>query len=51
MRKAGGSWAYFELDAQGGVVSSGALTLCAGCHAEAPADGVFGLPRELGETR
>ena len=47
MRKAAGSWAYFELDAHGGVLASGALPLCAGCHAQAPADGVFGLPRDI----
>jgi hypothetical protein len=46
MRKAGGSWSFFELDARGGVVASGPLSLCAGCHAQAPADSVFGLPRE-----
>ena len=45
MRKANGAWSYFELDAQGGVLASGALSLCAGCHAQAPADHVFGLPR------
>jgi hypothetical protein len=47
MRKAGGAWVFFELDAQGGVIFSGALALCASCHAQAPADGAFGLPREL----
>jgi hypothetical protein len=46
MRKAGGSWSFFELDAHGGVLASGPLSLCAGCHAQAPADYVFGLPRE-----
>jgi hypothetical protein len=45
MRKAGGSWSFFELDARGGVLASGPLRLCAGCHAQAPADCVFGLPR------
>ena len=45
MRKANGAWSYFELDAKGGVLASGALSLCAGCHAQAPADHVFGLPR------
>jgi hypothetical protein len=49
MRKVGGSWSFFELDAQGGVLASGALALCAGCHAQAPADSVFGLPREVPE--
>jgi hypothetical protein len=45
MRKANGAWSYFELDAKGGVLASGALTLCAGCHAQAPADHAFGPPR------
>jgi hypothetical protein len=45
MRKAGGQWSYFELDPQGGLLQSGDLSLCAGCHAQAPADHVFGLPR------
>jgi len=51
MRKAGGSWSFFELDEAGGVIASGALALCVGCHAQAPADDVFGLPRELTEGR
>jgi hypothetical protein len=46
MRKAGGQWTYLELDPRGGVLASGVLALCAGCHAQAPADRVFGLPRE-----
>jgi len=45
MRKVGGGWRFFELDARGGVIASGALSLCAGCHSQAPADCVFGLPR------
>ncbi|HEX3775028.1 MAG TPA: hypothetical protein VHV51_11230 [Polyangiaceae bacterium] len=45
MRKSGGNWSYLALDARGAVIASGALSLCAGCHAEAPADCVFGLPR------
>ena len=45
MRKSAGHWSYFELDPQGGLLSSGALTLCVGCHDQAPADHVFGLPR------
>jgi hypothetical protein len=45
MRKSAGAWSYFELDAQGTLLASGALLLCAGCHAQAPADHVFGLPR------
>ena len=46
MEKHSGTWSYRELDAQGGVVSAGQLRLCASCHAQAPADAVFGLPRE-----
>jgi hypothetical protein len=51
MRKLNGSWSYFQLDARGGVLAEGALTLCAGCHAQAPADNVFGLPREIVDSR
>jgi len=45
MRKHGDVWSYFELDAQGALLSSGATPLCAGCHAQAASDSVFGLPR------
>ncbi|HEX7453660.1 MAG TPA: hypothetical protein VF294_15315 [Polyangiaceae bacterium] len=45
MRKESGQWSYFQLDSQGSVLASGALSLCAGCHAQAPADRVFGPPR------
>jgi hypothetical protein len=45
MRKRAGIWSYFELDPRGVVLASGALVLCAGCHAQASADQVFGLPR------
>lgn len=46
MRKASGVWSYFELDAKGGLLASGTpLALCDGCHAQAPADHVFGPPR------
>ena len=44
MRKQSGQWSYLELSARGAVVASGALALCAGCHAQARSDGVFGLP-------
>lgn len=44
MRKTGGKWSYFELDAQGRILAAGALALCSGCHAQAPADSVFALP-------
>jgi hypothetical protein len=45
MRKNAGAWRYFQLDGSGRVLASGALALCEGCHAQAPADHVFGLPR------
>jgi hypothetical protein len=51
MHKVGGSWRFFELSADGGVISSGALALCTGCHAQSPADGVFGLPRDSADGR
>jgi hypothetical protein len=45
MRKSAGVWSYFELDPQGAVLKSGTPALCVGCHDQAPADRVFGLPR------
>jgi len=51
MRKLNGSWTYFQLGARGGVLAAGALPSCAGCHAQAPADHVFGLPREIVDSR
>jgi hypothetical protein len=45
MHKRGGQWSFIQLDARGAVLASGALAVCAGCHAQAPADQVFGLPR------
>jgi hypothetical protein len=45
MEKSQGRWSYRELDARGSVLSSGPLALCEGCHAEAPGDRAFGLPR------
>src|SRR4051812_770235 len=47
MQKAEGTWTYLELGARGSVLARGALTLCSGCHAQAPADHVFGSPRSL----
>ncbi len=46
MQKVAGAWSFFELDRHGGVLASGTLTLCRGCHAQATADSVFGPPRE-----
>jgi len=45
MRKDAGHWSYFELDSRGALLFSGEPPLCVGCHAQAPADRVFGLPR------
>jgi len=45
MQKAKGAWAYFELDSKGRALESGALTFCGSCHAQAPADSVFGSAR------
>jgi hypothetical protein len=45
MRKEAGQWSYFELDSRGALLAGGALAWCAGCHAQAPSDHVFGLPR------
>ena len=47
MRKEGGHWSYFELDSRGSLLVSGPAAWCAGCHAQAPSDHVFGLPRGL----
>lgn len=42
----GSDWEYVVLGAEGKVQASGKLPLCARCHAEAPADGLFPVPRE-----
>lgn len=50
MRKSAGTWSYSQLDPRGRVLAQGAaLPWCARCHAQAPGDQVFGLPR-LAET-
>jgi hypothetical protein len=41
---AGGDWKYVVTDAAGRIEDEGQLSLCARCHAEAPADYLFGLP-------
>ena len=51
MRKSSGKWRFFQLDPEGAVLASGQLALCVGCHAEAPADGVFGLPSDPSAPR
>jgi hypothetical protein len=45
MEKQNGSWSFQVLGADGRPAEHGPLTLCARCHAEAPADMLFGLPR------
>lgn len=45
MEKRAGAWAFQVLGADGRPAEHGPLTLCARCHAEAPADMLFGLPR------
>lgn len=45
MTKRAGEWSYLELDAGGRVLEEGRLVRCEGCHALAPADHLFGLPR------
>jgi hypothetical protein len=42
----GSDWEYVVLDAEGRLEDRGKLALCARCHAEGNADGVFGLPEE-----
>lgn len=45
MRKVAGSWSYYELDSRGALLAGGASAWCAGCHAQAASDHVFGPPR------
>jgi len=45
MRKDSGVWSYFELDPRGTLVTGGAHTWCVECHAQAPSEQLFGLPR------
>lgn len=40
-------WEYWLLSPDGAIESQGDLPLCARCHADAPADGVFGPPLPL----
>jgi hypothetical protein len=44
LEKRGGSWSAIELDAEGGVIP-GDRGDCLRCHALAPTDHLFGLPR------
>ncbi len=46
-----GNWAFVVASPDGSVVARGALSLCVGCHAEAPTDFVFTAgPAAPGET-
>ena len=45
MSKSNGAWSYLELDTKGRLLDRGALGFCAACHAQAPADYVFGPAR------
>jgi hypothetical protein len=45
MQKRADGWSYLDLDARGRVLAEGRLARCEGCHALAPADHAFGLPR------
>lgn len=44
MRRNEQGWDYWLLDPDGAIESQGQLPLCARCHADAPADNVFGPP-------
>ena len=44
MRRDERGWEYWLLAPDGAIESQGQLPLCARCHAEATADGVFGPP-------
>jgi hypothetical protein len=41
-KRGSGSWDYVVAEPNGAIVARGDLPLCARCHAEAPADSVFG---------
>jgi hypothetical protein len=45
MKHAPSTWEFLVLDADGVVDTDGDRSLCERCHAEAPADHLFGLPR------
>ena len=45
MQKRTDGWSYLELDGQGHILAEGHLARCEGCHALAPSDHLFGLPR------
>ena len=43
-KTANGRWSYVVARADGVIEAEGVLPLCARCHAEAPADYLFGVP-------
>jgi hypothetical protein len=47
---AAGGWEYVVVAPDGTVEDRGALPLCARCHADAPADSLFGVPRPSPES-
>jgi hypothetical protein len=55
-KQPGGAWEYLVAAPNGAIEARGALPLCGRCHAEAPADSVFGVrastahPPELPEA-
>jgi hypothetical protein len=44
-KRSDGRWDYVVADRSGVIRERGRLALCERCHAEAPSDGLFGLPR------
>jgi len=45
-----GRWEYLVAAPDGTIEARGALPLCARCHADAPADSLFGVPRAAAES-
>lgn len=45
-----GGWQYVVTAADGTLEDRGALPLCARCHADSPADSLFGVPRTAVES-
>jgi predicted nucleic acid-binding protein len=49
MEKLGdGTWRFLVVSADGAIDAAAVTALCHRCHAEAVADGLFGLPRRVG---
>lgn len=49
MQRGHQGWQYWLLAPDGAIEGHGELPLCARCHADAPADGVFGPPQPAPE--